>query len=302
MKKWFLFLLILALLLPGCSARSKEAYDSENGYYAGGDYAMEETMSAYAPESPAMDSAMGKNEYSTTYAPLPQDRKLIRTIRVEAETEDMDTLLAQLNSRIAALGGYIQNQNIWGSAQEASRSATLVIRIPADSADSFLADVQNASNILSSSETVDDVTLTYVTTESRLKALEAEQERLLELMEQAQNMDELLQIESRLTDVRYQLEAVGSQLRTYDNQINYATITLNLQQVKVLTPVQEPTVWDRIGSGFAGSLQSIGTFFTELFIFVTTTAPVWILLGGLGAGGIVLVKVYKKKKTPKEPQ
>lgn len=298
MKKWFVCFLLLALMLSGCSAKSNE---SANPQWPTGSV-KEEFSGTYAPEAPNMDAALGTDYESITNAPAAQDRKLIRTIRVEAETEDMDSLLTQLNGQIAALGGYIENQNIRGRAQDADRSATLVIRIPAENADAFLSQVQSAANILASTESVSDVTLTYVSIESRLKALEAEQERLLELMEQAMTIDEILQIESRLTDVMYELEAIGSQLLVYDNQINYATITLTLQQVKILTATQEPTVWERIGKGFENSLQAIGNFFTELFVFLVSASPVLILLGAAGIGGVLLWRVRKKKKTPKEPQ
>ena len=68
------------------------------------------------------------------------------------------------------------------------------------------------------------------------KALETEQDRLLELMEQAETTEDLLAIESRLTDVRYQLESAASQLKLYDSLVSYSTVYLTVEEVQKLTP------------------------------------------------------------------
>ena len=56
---------------------------------------------------------------------------------------------------------------------------------------------------------MDDVTLRYVDVDSHKKALETEQERLLALLEKAENVEDIITIENRLSDVRYELENYG---------------------------------------------------------------------------------------------
>ena len=68
------------------------------------------------------------------------------------------------------------------------------------------------------------MTLQYVDLESHKKALTTEQDRLIELMEQAETVEDIITIEGRLSEVRYQLESMESQLRTYDNKIDYSTV------------------------------------------------------------------------------
>lgn len=75
---------------------------------------------------------------------------------------------------------------------------------------------------------------------SRITALETEESRLLELLAAAANMSDLLEIESRLTEVRTELEKVKSQLRIYENQVSYGTIYLTVSEVKEYTVVEEP--------------------------------------------------------------
>ena len=282
--------LLLLLSLTACGGSSKGAAE----YYD-------------AQEAPAvMENGMLTTDSSSTAAALPENRKLIRTISMEAETEELETLLTALEEKIAQLGGYVENREVYNGSAYATRRyrhADLTVRIPADKVDGFVEHVSGVSNVVSSREDIDDVTLTYVDTESRVKALETERDRLLELMEQAQTMSDLLEIEGRLTEVRYQLESVASQLKTLDNQIDYATVYLNISEVQEYTPVAEKTTWQRITEGFADSLEGIWDGAVELFVWVLANSPYLVLFGGLGCGLVVLKRKIKwKKRVKKAPR
>ena len=125
---------------------------------------------------------------------------------------------------------------------------------------------------------------------------------LLELMAVAETLEDLLTVEKRLTEVRTELEQVTSALRLYDNQVDYATVHLSIQQVKEYTETTEPeTVWQRIGTGFVRSLKGVGNFFTELFVFVIVASP-WLAIPALWLGIIILLirLLSRKKKKKKE--
>jgi hypothetical protein len=234
----------------------------------------------------------------------PEGRKWIITMNIDAETEDLDTLLAGLQEKIAALQGYVEDQQIHNGSMYSSyryRSASLTIRIPADQAEGFLSHVSGISNVTSSNKTMEDITLIYVDTESRVKALRTEEARLLELMEQAQTMADLLEIEARLTDVRYELESATSKLRVYDNLVDYATIHLSISEVQEYTPVKEETVWQRISGGFVDSLESIGEGLVNFMVWLLVSSPYLLLWGAIGTGIFLVVRklLRKKKKTPK---
>jgi hypothetical protein len=153
--------------------------------------------------------------------------------------------------------------------------------------------------VISSQESADDITLTYVATQSRVKALEVEQERLLELLAKAENMSDLLQIEERLTKVRTELEEVASRLRLYDNLVDYATVKLHVSQVQVFTVVEEETVWQRIGSGLSENWKSLCEGAEEVFVFLVTSLPYLIPLG-VAAGITALVVSLTTRKTRRE--
>ncbi len=246
-KKWISLLICLVLvlgLLSGCGAKSSR---TEMAY----DMAVAETWAAQeAPMAANGSASLTDTGASTTTA--PQNRKWIVTVDMDAETEDLDALLESITSQIDALGGYVEDQRVTNGSRYSTtryRSASLTVRIPAEDVDSFTQTVSGVCNVVRSSKSLEDVTLTYVATESRMNALQTEEARLLELMGQAENMSDLLEIEARLTDVRYELESVTSQLRIYDNLVDYATIYLGIDEVTEYTPVEEETLWQRISGG-----------------------------------------------------
>lgn len=251
----------------------------------GSDMAMDfETGNAAPQEAPMADGIYGEVAGSTTSsAGQFQDQKLIKTVTMEAETEDLDALLDQLEERIAQLGGYVENRNVYNGSAYAHyryRSADLTIRIPAADLDAFVSQVEGISNIISVNESQDDVTLRYVDTQSRIEALKVEQERLLELLANAETMSDLLEIEKRLTEVRYDLESTTSQLRVLENLVSYATVELEISEVEVLTEVEEQTVWQRMGTGFTENLRDMGRGLTDLCVWAVTYSPQLLIFAG----------------------
>jgi len=265
-------------------------------------------MDNIANEKPG--DAMLKEEVSTdaeNASSLPENRKLIQTVNMQVETENLDTVLQQVDTRIAELGGYVESSNVQnGSAYSGSRyrSASITVRVPAKDLDAFIDKVGQITNIVSNQKTVKDVTLSYVATESRMKALQTEETRLLELMAKAETMNDLLTVEKRLTEVRTELEQVTSALRVFDNQVDYATIHLSVSEVTEFTEVTEPeTVWQRIGAGFKKSLKGVGNLLEELFVFFIVSLPYLALIGAMALIVWLFVRLsYRrtKKKNEKE--
>jgi hypothetical protein len=166
--------------------------------------------------------------------------------------------------------------------------------------DQFVGHVEDATNILSSSEKAEDVTLKYSATESRLKALETEEARLLELLAKAATLNDLLTLESKLADVRQELETVKSQLKLYDSLIDYGTITLTITEVKEYTEVveeEEPTAWERISTGFVKSLKGVWTILTEIFIFLVVALPYLVIPGVI----VIAILVIRKNRNHYRP-
>lgn len=314
-------LLTSMLLLAGCGSKSgsmdaaaseeakaamtEEAYTSASTNGAGMDvyYEAGEMDTATMDGGTAADVNMKEPaENNSTMAPVDTGRKLIKTVDMNVETQNFDELMSTIQSRVSELGGYIENMNTYnGSAYyggNSTRNADMTIRIPKDELDGFLNTVSGISNVVRRSDSVEDITLAYVDLESHKNALRTEQERLLSFLEQAETIEEIITIEQRLSDVRYQLESMESRLRTYDNQVDYSTIYLYVEEVEIFTPVEEETVGERISAGFMESLDNIGTGFVEFGIWFVVHIP-YLVMWAILITVVILIIVWKTRRSRK---
>jgi uncharacterized lipoprotein YajG len=289
MKRKMLALVLTVLmtvsLLTGCGSSAMMDNAAPQEVYA----EMEEAKGLYG-------SANGS---VTTSSAQSTDQKMIKRVTMNVETENLSELLDHINEKITQLNGYMEEQQLNnGSAYSShrSRSANLTVRIPADQLDGFVEQVKGLSNVTSYNQSTENVTLSYVATESRMKALQTEEERLLELLSKAENMSDLLKIEARLTEVRYELEKTTSQLRVLQNQVDYATVRLYITQVTVFTEVEPLTVWQRIGTGFRSNLKDIGEDLVDFFVWAVTYSPQLMLLAATVTVVVLLTKRSLKKQ------
>lgn len=230
-------------------------------------------------------------------------RKLIRDVDLKIETKGFDALIADLDAKVAAMNGFVESSRISGTAYEAAnneRSASIVYRIPAAKVDEFLTHLGENANILEKSEKTQDVTLTYVDLESRIKTLEAEKTALTNLLEKADSTNEILSIRSQLNDVTYRYESAMAQLRALSDQVDYSTITMTIEEVIEYTEtVKEENRWEKLSKGFIRSCKDVGNGFLNVCTFFLINLPHLLVWGGIITGVILLVRRHKKRKLMK---
>lgn len=276
-------------LLTGCGTKSSTADygNTAEMSYSGN---MASDMNAAVPEeakaeagfeNEVLDKTVQETADSVNQEALA-DRKLIKTVEMNVETQEFDVLLSSVEEKTAALGGYIESLTTYNgstySQETAKRNASLTLRIPKDSLAQFLSDLAQEANVVNRSEYVEDVTLTYVDMESRKKALVTEQDRLLELLGKAEVIEDIIAIEQRLSEVRYQIENMESTLRTYDNKVDYSTVYLYISEVTRLSPVTEDSAYARMAKGFGASVESITTGLKELGIWFIIKLPYFVIV------------------------
>lgn len=289
------------------AAAEEYAYDTSASYDGGVVVSNGAKSALYemTEEAEAAEEYVQEDGGQAVTAAPETSRKLIKTVNIVAETDDFDTLVPGLQKQVEALGGYIESISVYDvnsyyveEKRVKQRCADMTARVPKEKLDGFLARMGEQTNVTSRSERVEDVTLQYVDLESHKKALLTEQERLLKLMEQAENVEDIIAIEGRLSEVRYQLESMESQLRTYDNQIDYSTVDLSITEVRSYSAPQTATVWQRIESGFLRSLEEIGFGIRDYAIgFVIDIPYIVLCLVLIGVAVLVLRilwKVWKK--------
>lgn len=309
-QRYLIFTLAALMLLAGCGSSNSKMADSaemaEVEMYTDSAMLSSSMGTSYIEEEGNMGS--GDTTFTDEQGNARAGRKLIRTANLSVETLEFDSLLTYIENKTNELCGYVESMDVYngsgysrysysGTGYRKDRNASLTLRIPSDNMDSFLTYVEENGNIVSRSEQEKDVTLDYVDLESHKKTLLTEQDRLMELLTQAETLEDIITLEDRLADVRYQIESMESRLRTYDNQITYSTIYLDISEVVELTPVEpeEETVWQRISEGFLDSLISIGDGLKEFFVWFVVSLP-YLLLIALVVFCIVRVIMHISKK------
>lgn len=295
---------ILAVSIFGCGSKSMVATESamENAAYddMAYDSGYDTTESASAEEAGggAVTSENGIEEVQET------DRKLIRNVNLSLQTKEFDTVLENMSQKVKDLGGYIQDSSVWGSSSDysSSRSASYTLRIPSDKLDEFIDVVETLGNVTYKNESVDDVTLRYVDVDSHKKALETEQERLLALLEKAENVEDIITIENRLSDVRYELENYESQIRLLDNQIDYSTVYVDISEVSRVTDTGKQGFFEEVASRFSDSVYVVLMGLRGFAIGILGSLPILVVWGVILAVVVILLRkfVFKKSKKNKK--
>ncbi len=288
----------LLLAVTGCGGSKMNSMSGESST------AVQETrdmaMPAEVAEAAAEEMDGGGITSENGIDPVAQNgRKLIRTVRLEMQTKEFDTLVEGITKKVQEMDGYIENSSIWGNSyyNDNTRSAEYTARVPSDRLSEFIEVVGGLGNIIYKNEGIEDVTLQYVDVESRKKSLETEQDRLLELLEKAENLEDLLAIESRLSEVRYELENYGSQKRLLDNQIDYSTVYLSIVEVERITETGEKSFFQEIAERFSDSLYRVGNGLREFVIVLFGSLPVLAVWTAVIAVIVLVVRrfFYRKK-------
>lgn len=293
----FLMAVMLMMMTAGCGNSSKMAADERATVSSGAELDGEYSWDTDETADTGVTSENGLE------AQVENGRKLIRTVSLSLETKEFDSVLTNLSTKTTELGGYIETASVNGNSysHHSTRYASYVIRIPADKLNEFVEVVSELGNVTQKNESVEDVTLRYIDVESHKKALETEQERLLELLSKAENMEEILTIESKLSDIRYEIENYESQLKTMDNQIDYSTVSVYIDEVERVTDTGEKGFFEEIKERFGNSLYIVARGIRGLVIGILGSLPILIVCGGVIAVVVIVVrKILKKRNMRKE--
>ncbi len=308
-KAWLVLGMTGALLLSGCGAKAMdsapmtESYNGGNYFLADsaeGDYYYSKAEDIVAESTSSLKggdgSGLGMTDGSgsgETELYNTESEKLIRTVTMQLQTKEFDSLLTYLEGRVAELGGYVQSSQIYGNSMDSFgyRSAALTYRIPQNHLDEFVSGVSEAATVVRKSENAENITLRYADTEARLKSLQIEQERFLALLEKADTVESILVLEEHLTELRYEIESYASTLKLYDNKVNYSTVTIDISEVKRIVPVeQNPTLWSRMKDGFSDTWYEIKDGLANFAVWAVTNILYLIIWAVLIVAAIVIVK------------
>ncbi len=271
-----------AALLAGCGSQSllggDNSQDSSTSQHMTENFFDDPGSQTPQEESPDTDLASG---LSSGFDPSAvNDRKMVYTATVYIESKTFDDARSALDETVARFGGYIEYTSLDGSAERGDRYLSYTARIPVDNYTDFIAALDDAGNVTSFSESADDITNSYIDVEARLDALEEQRDRLHKLAEQAETTADLIEIESRLSEVQYELESYTRQIQAMDDQVSYCTVDLTLREVAIYTPVTHTFV-DRITDAFFSGWRGFKSFVENFAILLVRALPFLLLAGVL---------------------
>ena len=306
-KKLFAIGLAAVLLLAGCGAvntaskgESMTPNASPSGG-AGGDYwdmGMGGEGSDFMPEAPgapAESENLGSSVYQNPGA------KLIRRAELSVQTEKFDESRTALNKLVDDCGGYFETASEYGGSRRdvnASRWGEYIVRVPAEKYDQFLSSAGALGYVTNRSESSEDVGERYYDTEARLKTQRTKQERLLTLLEKAETMEDIIVLESALSDVEYQIEMYSSDLRQYDALVGFSTINIYLNEVSRVTAEvgETASLGARMAAGFQASVRNLGEGLRNFLIWVSYNVFLLVVLAVVVAVGVTVGRRKLKKR------
>ena len=271
-------LLVMVLTLVGCAAKSAGNYMAKDEEYY--ETTRAETSYGVAEEKTADSGGSG-----AAAEQAQKNAKIIYTTELDVQTEHYDEYLSGVYEALRAAGGHEQNSYIYNRTS-GYRSAELYLRVPSDKRLEFIDSVSALGNVTSVRNTSRNITLNYIDTESRIEALRTEQSRLLELMQQADNMTDILAIEQRLTEVRYELQNYESVKNGYDYDVDYSTVTMYVTEVNREVVGNEQTLGGRLVKGFTGQLYRVSEFLQDLLVWLVSNF-IFVILWVAAIFGVV---------------
>lgn len=314
----FLSVLLMLSTLAACGAKSSDAVATDSAQSTGS-AAMENgmgmdmsTTTEAAPEAPAetMETTettdSGEAGGSTSAQPDLSEQKIIYSADVTVETLEFDKALDALDQMITDLGGFAESANVSGNSRYGSdgavqitdRAAYYTIRVPADRFREALDRTGSIGNVISTTENAQNVTSQFIDQEARQASLEVQEQRLLELLAQAADVDTLVTLEARLSEVRYEIESIERNLRNMQNQVDYSTITLSLYEVAVYTPTAsvQRTFGQRVSDALSGGWSNFTRTMEDLFIGILYSLPALLLLAVIVVVIVVVVRRVRRKR------
>jgi hypothetical protein len=223
------------------------------------------------------------------------DKKIIKTASVNLEVKDYNTYYTYLREKIRNMGGYVAQEEQTQSDYKIENSMT--IKVPVDQFDIAVVQLTNAVQKINERKiTSQDVTTEVVDTRSRMEAKKQVRQRYMDLLGQAKNMEEILNVQSRINGVQEEIESAAGRIDYLSHSSVFSTINLTYYQVLNSTAKEtdvniNPSFGEKIKDAFKTGWEIV----SNLFVAIIT---IWPLL----LGSFFVFLLYKKLRVQKTKQ
>jgi hypothetical protein len=216
----------------------------------------------------------------------PIERKLIKSGELRFRTRNIPETYAFILGLADSLDGYVSDEQM--NSHTGSTEQSLTLRVPAKNLDVLINAITGFAGELDYRNIgVQDVTLEYVDVESRIKTKKELETRYLELLEQAQKVEEILSIERELGTLRADIESMEGRLNYLKNQVDLSTLRVSFYTLAGEGP--------GYGSKVVRSLHGGWELMQELSLTLVYAWPLWI-----AAGLVILLLRWRKARRPNQ--
>lgn len=230
-----------------------------------------------------------------------EERKKIKTAYVTLNVENFEQAVENIRGKVETSGGYVENYNSYVYQQnkdESLKAGNITLRLDKDNYEQMKLYIKSMGEVTYEDENVNDVTSQYIDTQGRLKAKRVEEERLLELLESAENVQDIIAIEERLGNIRSDIESYQSSIDNWDKLVDLSTINVELKEKE---PVAIGTLSSNFGTkikeNFIRSVNMLVNGFQNLVLWlVTVSLPLVVIVAAVL---IVVGVIIKRRKKPK---
>lgn len=283
----------------GAASNSGGGWGMDNALEAEMDYPSGDYNKAPLPEPGEAPAVSGNLQ--PLAAGVPENAKLIYTADINLQTTEFDNATAALTGLVTSMGGYFENSSV--NNYSSYRYGSYTVRVPAQSFDAFCSQVGQLCQMTYISRSADDVSEFYYDTESRLATQQTKLDRLQELLARADSMEDIITIESAISETELAIEQLTGTLRHYDSLVGYSTVYISLDEVYRLDDVEQPAIG--FGAKLAAALKSgCSSFIWDLQSFLLGVASNWVgwltFIVIAAAAAVVVVRLIKRRRKKRD--
>lgn len=256
--------------------------------------------------APSVAETETTEEASEENASLRGGVKILRSgyfhLATAAFDEDLETILGLVDET----DGWVEYQSVNGEpiAQnpEGGRYASLTLRIPAAELDRFVTELTAIGSIQNSEISAQDISDQYQDQTARLVQYKAQRDRLEQLLDSAESVEDIIEIEDHLAEVQYQIDSLTGTLQGWDSRAQYAQVVVSLTETTESAQAlsEDPGVGVRIREGLARSFQAVGSFLKDMAVFAVVLAPWLLSVAALACAAYYIVRRMRKRNSREE--
>jgi Domain of unknown function (DUF4349) len=212
--------------------------------------------------------------------PTANERKIIRNAELTLEADSPDDASANITKIAEKSGGFVVESQKQTSDAKATKSdsVTIIVRVPSAKFEESLDEIRKLSGrVISESVKGQDVTEEFIDVEARLKTKKALESQFLEIMKKGETVEDALNVQRELADVRGEIEQIEGKKRFLENQSSLSTIKLRLQ-----TPTNfsgnSSGFFYQLGQSFGNGFEFAVNFILGLVTFIIAILPFLLLI------------------------